>query len=208
MKLKPILVIATVAAALAAGAAVLLAKRSVANTEKAKPTPVATVKPALTVTITRPSTADLPITLSANGNIVAWQEASVGAEANGLRLTEVHVNVGDEVKQGQVLAKFAAETIQADVAQARASLAEAVANAQESAANGDRAPPAADGRHQCAANQSISHGRASGHGSCASGARNAACAAITHATHASDRARQRRDFGAHGDRRRGSRHGN
>lgn len=139
MKLKPILVIATVAAALAAGAAVLLAKRSVAITEKAKPTPVATVKPALTVTITRPSTADLPITLSANGNIVAWQEASVGAEANGLRLTEVHVNVGDEVKQGQVLAKFAAETIQADVAQARASLAEAVANAQESAANGHRA---------------------------------------------------------------------
>ena len=139
MKLKPILVIASVAAALAAGAAVLLAKQSVAITEKAKPTPVATVKPALTVTITRPSTADLPITLSANGNIVAWQEASVGAEANGLRLTEVRVNVGDEVKQGQVLAKFAAETIQADVAQARASLAEAEANAQESAANGDRA---------------------------------------------------------------------
>ena len=139
MKLKPILVIASVAAALAAGAAVLLAKQSAAITEKAKPTPVATVKPALTVTITRPATADLPITLSANGNIVAWQEASVGAEANGLRLTEVRVNVGDEVKQGQVLAKFAAETIQADVAQARASLAEAVANAQESAANGDRA---------------------------------------------------------------------
>ena len=139
MKLKPILVIASVAAALAAGAAVLLAQQSVAITEKAKPTPVATVKPALTVTITRPSTADLPITLSANGNIVAWQEASVGAEANGLRLTEVRVNVGDEVKQGQVLAKFAAETIQADVAQARASLAEAEANAQESAANGDRA---------------------------------------------------------------------
>ena len=139
MKLKPILVIATVAAALAAGAAVFLAKRSVANTEKTKPVVVAAVKPALTVTITRPRAADLPITLSANGNIVAWQEASVGAEANGLRLTEVHVNVGDEVKQGQVLAKFAAATIQADVAQARASLAEAVANAQESAANGDRA---------------------------------------------------------------------
>ncbi len=139
MKLKPILVIASVAAALAAGAAVLLAKQSVDITEKAKPTPVATVKPALTVTITRPATADLPITLGANGNIVAWQEASVGAEANGLRLTEVRVNVGDEVKQGQVLAKFATATIQADVSQARASLAEAVANAQESAANGDRA---------------------------------------------------------------------
>ncbi len=139
MKLKPILVIASAAAALAAGAAVYLTKQSAANTEKAKATPVATVKPALTVTITQPTAADLPITLSANGSIVAWQEASVGAEANGLRLTEVRVNVGDEVQQGQVLAKFAAETIQADVAQARASLAEAVANARESAANGDRA---------------------------------------------------------------------
>ena len=139
MKLKPILVIASVAAALAAGAAVLLAKQSDAITEKAKPTPVATVKPALTVTITRPSTADLPITLSANGNIVAWQEASIGAEAAGLRITDVKVNVGDVVEHGQVLATFAAETIEAEVAQARAALAEAEANAQESAANGDRA---------------------------------------------------------------------
>ena len=139
MKLKPILTTVAVVAALAAGAAVMLAKQSVANTEKTKPAPVASVKPALTVTTTRPTAGDLPITLSANGNIVAWQEASVGAEANGLRLTEVRVNVGDEVTQGQVLAKFAEETIQADVAQARASLAEAEANAQESAANGDRA---------------------------------------------------------------------
>ena len=139
MKLKPLLASVAVVAALAVGAAVLLAKQSAANTEKTKPAPVANVKPALTVTTTRPTAVDLPITLSANGNIVAWQEASVGAEANGLRLTEVRVNVGDEVKQGQVVARFAEETIQADVAQARAGLAEAEANAQESAANGDRA---------------------------------------------------------------------
>ncbi len=139
MKLKPLLASVAVVAALAVGAAVLLAKQSAANTEKTKPAPVASVKPALTVTTTRPTAVDLPITLSANGNIVAWQEASVGAEANGLRLTEVRVNVGDEVKQGQVVARFAEETIQADVAQARAGLAEAEANAQESAANGDRA---------------------------------------------------------------------
>ncbi|HEX7987234.1 MAG TPA: efflux transporter periplasmic adaptor subunit, partial [Duganella sp.] len=55
-------------------------------------------KPALTVTTTRPSTASLPIKLAANGNVAAWQEASVSSESNGLRLTEVRVNVGDVVK--------------------------------------------------------------------------------------------------------------
>ena len=71
--------------------------------------------------------------------VAAWQEASVGAESNGLRLTAVNVNVGDVVKAGQVLATFSAETVQADVAQVRASLLEAQANAAEAAANADRA---------------------------------------------------------------------
>ena len=71
--------------------------------------------------------------------MAAWQEASVGAESNGLRLTAVNVNVGDVVKAGQVLATFAADTVQADVAQARASVMEAEANAAEAAANAERA---------------------------------------------------------------------
>ena len=37
----------------------------------------------------------------------------MGAEANGLRLAEVRVNVGDVVRKGQVLATFAADTIAA-----------------------------------------------------------------------------------------------
>ena len=37
----------------------------------------------------------LPIKLAANGSVAAWQEASVGAEANGLRVAELHANVGD-----------------------------------------------------------------------------------------------------------------
>lgn len=139
MKLKPIVTVVVAAAALAAGGAALFEKQQVADDENKKPAPAATARPALTVTTTRPTATNLPIKLTANGNIMAWQEASVGAEANGLRLTEVRVNVGDEVQRGQVLASFAEETIQADVAQARANLAEAEANAQESAANGDRA---------------------------------------------------------------------
>jgi RND family efflux transporter MFP subunit len=99
----------------------------------------ATTKPALTVTTTIPTTTMLPVTLAANGNLAAWQEASVGAEAGGLRISQVLVNVGDRVKAGQVLATFASDTLKAESAQARASLAEAEASAAEAAANAQRA---------------------------------------------------------------------
>ena len=95
-------------------------------------------RPALTVTGTQAQTQALPIKLTANGNIAAWQEASVGAEIGGLRLAEVLVNVGETVQRGQVLARFATDAVQADLAQARAVVAEASASAQEATANADR----------------------------------------------------------------------
>ena len=96
-------------------------------------------RPAMTVTTAQPQRTPVPLRLAANGNVAAWQEAIIGAESNGLRLTDVRVNVGDVVKAGQVLATFSAETVQADVAQVRASLLEAQAHAAEAAANADRA---------------------------------------------------------------------
>jgi RND family efflux transporter MFP subunit len=96
-------------------------------------------RPALTVTTTTPTQAMLPVSLAANGNLAAWQEASVGAEAGGLRIAQVLVNVGDRVKAGQVLATFASDTLKAESAQARANLAEAEASAAEAAANAQRA---------------------------------------------------------------------
>lgn len=96
-------------------------------------------KPALTVTTTTPTQASLPVTLPANGNLAAWQEASIGAEATGLRIAEVNVGIGDRVRRGQVLARFAPETLRADVAQARAALAEAEASAADAANNAARA---------------------------------------------------------------------
>lgn len=96
-------------------------------------------KPALTVSVVPVQTRDFGLGLTANGNVAAWQEASVGSEASGLRLAEVLVNVGDRVQAGQPLARFAAETVQADLAQARAALAEAQATAQEATANAERA---------------------------------------------------------------------
>jgi RND family efflux transporter MFP subunit len=96
-------------------------------------------KPALTVTTVRPSPAKLPIKLAANGNVTAWQEAIIGSETGGFRLNEVRVNVGDIVKKGEVLAVFSADSVNADVAQARAALQETRANAAEAAANAARA---------------------------------------------------------------------
>ena len=96
-------------------------------------------RPALAVNVVQPERAPLARQLPANGSIAAWQEASVGTESNGLRLTDVRVNVGDAVKKGQLLATFADETVQADVAQARANLLEAQSAAAEAAANDERA---------------------------------------------------------------------
>lgn len=96
-------------------------------------------RPTLTVTVAKPELTELTQTLAANGNSAAWQEASVGSESTGLRLAEVRVNVGDVVKKGQVLAVFSPETVQADIAQSRASLAEARATAADAAGNAARA---------------------------------------------------------------------
>lgn len=106
--------------------------------ESAEPAKPSNARPALTVSTTRPSQLTLPLQLSANGNVAAWQEALVSLEAQGLRLTQVLVNVGDTVRAGQVLARLADETVQADLAQARAALLEAEANADEAVANASR----------------------------------------------------------------------
>ncbi|MES2348025.1 MAG: efflux RND transporter periplasmic adaptor subunit [Pseudomonadota bacterium] len=108
-------------------------------TQAADDKKAATAKPALTVTTTKPMAARLPIKLAANGNVAAWQEASVSSESNGLRLTEVRVNVGDVVKAGDVLAAFSADTVNADLAQAKAAVQEAEANAADAVANAARA---------------------------------------------------------------------
>ncbi|MBL8341850.1 MAG: efflux RND transporter periplasmic adaptor subunit [Rubrivivax sp.] len=99
----------------------------------------AAAKAALTVTVTSPAPAAWPQVVAANGSIFAWQEASVGAESPGWRLAEVRAQVGDVVKRGQVLAVFATEVAEADLAQLRAALAEAQALLAEATANANRA---------------------------------------------------------------------
>jgi HlyD family secretion protein len=98
-----------------------------------------TTKAALTVDLVRPARNTMTNTIAANGSIAPWQEAVIGSESNGLMLAQVLVNVGDNVKRGQLLAEFSTAAIATDIAQAQANLAEAKANALEAEGNASRA---------------------------------------------------------------------
>ena len=134
-KIKPVTLVLIAVVALLAGVTATFYLKSEKNT----PAPVASAKPALTVATALPQQLDLPVTLSANGSIAAWQEAIIGSESNGLRLLQVRVNVGDNVKTGDVLAVFSTDSTQADTAQARATLLEAQATALDAADTAARA---------------------------------------------------------------------
>lgn len=131
---------ALVAATTLAGIAIVVAFTGLGRDALAEPAPApAAGQPVLAVDVTTLGRRDIPIRVSATGNIMPWQEASVGTEADGLRLVEVNVNVGDRVRRGQLLARFAHQSIDADLAQARAALAEARVALDEAAANARRA---------------------------------------------------------------------
>ncbi len=94
--------------------------------------------PALTVTRGAPQWRQWPTIIEASGTITAWQEAIIGAQQAGLRLIEVNVNVGDQVKLGQLLARFDADMLRADLAQLKATLSQAQATAAQAETNKQR----------------------------------------------------------------------
>lgn len=99
----------------------------------------AELRPALTVELVVPRTEDWPRTLTANGNVAAWQEAVIGAEIAGYRIAEVLVDVGSKVRKGQPLARIDASTVASEVAEAKAAVAELEASVAEARGNAQRA---------------------------------------------------------------------
>ncbi|MGZ5049868.1 MAG: efflux RND transporter periplasmic adaptor subunit [Methylobacter sp.] len=99
----------------------------------------AEAKPTLIVATAQAKIADWPVKLIANGNIAPWQEAIVGAEVDGLKLSAVNVNVGDIVHKGQVLAEFSKDAVHQALAEQGALVVEAEAVLAEAQANADRA---------------------------------------------------------------------
>ena len=142
-KNTPITMVLIALGAVSTGSIGLFSSQSRAQSAPAAVT--ATVaKAALTVSSVSPTSGAIALKLGANGSVAAWQEASIGAEVNGLKLNDVRVNVGDVVRKGQVLATFAAETVQADLLQAQATLAEAEASLAAASADVARAAPLKD----------------------------------------------------------------
>ena len=84
--------------------------------------------PSITVTTVLPARAMWTDTLDTSGAIAPWQEASIGAQIGGYQLTDVRVNVGDQVSKGQVLARFDPDMLKADAAQLQANYDQAAAN--------------------------------------------------------------------------------
>lgn len=132
------------------GLAVLLAagvvgwKLSAAGKDAPAAAPKVAAKPALTVVAVTLQPAQWERTLEANGSVLAWQEAVIGAEVSGVRIADVRVNVGDRVSRGQVLAVLASDTLQAANAETSAAVKESEALAAEAAANAARSRKLAD----------------------------------------------------------------
>jgi len=122
----------TLAAALTAGAVAWIARPATAAAPADAKAPSV-----LTVGAVTAKTESWPEVVQGSGPLAAWQEVIVSPETGGLRIAELLVDVGASVKRGQLLARLADESVQADlrkqqaaVAQARATLEQAVSNLQ------------------------------------------------------------------------------
>lgn len=119
-----------------AGAAALAAAldRPVAATDTV-PSP----RPALAVSLVTPVPADWPRVVEASGGLYAWQEGVIAAETGGLRVVDIEVEVGDQVRRGQELVRLAEETVRAELAQQEARVEQVRSSLAEARANADRA---------------------------------------------------------------------
>lgn len=101
----------------------LLPKRAAdehAPTEPARAEPVAAA-----VTVAKVVEAELVETAVVTGTLVPRDEILVAPEVEGLRVVELHADVGDNVARGQKLASLERATLEAQLAQSIAALARA-----------------------------------------------------------------------------------
>jgi RND family efflux transporter MFP subunit len=100
---------------------------------------VSELKATLAVETVKPKEENWPMTVTVNGAITAWQEAQVSAEIGGLRIKQVLVDVGSQVKRGQDLVLLEDEAVAADLHKQEATVASAQASLAEAKSNADRA---------------------------------------------------------------------
>lgn len=82
------------------------------------------------VSVVTPALSAVTSTVTFTGTINARYDVAMGVEGEGGRIATVHVEAGDRVKQGQVLATLDTSVLRPQVARLAASLTEARANAE------------------------------------------------------------------------------
>ena len=87
-------------------------------------------KSALAVTLAPVASRSLERGLLASGPVTPWEEMQLGVELSGLRVTALHVDVGQQVARGQLLLELDHRTLDSELRQADAAHAEAAAGVQ------------------------------------------------------------------------------
>ncbi|MBL8588988.1 MAG: efflux RND transporter periplasmic adaptor subunit [Methylobacteriaceae bacterium] len=94
------------------------------------------------VSVARIAPTELVETVRVTGTLVAREDVVVGPELEGARIVEILVDEGDRVEKGQVLARLARDTLDAQLAQSAAQLARsdaAIAQARAAIAQAEAA---------------------------------------------------------------------
>ncbi len=85
----------------------------------------------ISVTVARVKPRDFVETLAVSGSLIPREEILIGTEIEGLRVLEILVEEGAQVKKGQLLARLVVDTLDAQLAQNAASLARNAAAAAQ-----------------------------------------------------------------------------
>ncbi|MEO1669366.1 MAG: efflux RND transporter periplasmic adaptor subunit [Cyanobacteria bacterium J06631_2] len=111
------------------------------------------VASAQTVTVTEVTTTDIDSTLKVSGTVQAFERTPVMSQAAGLQITDVLVERGDYVEQGQILARLNDKVLTAEKLQAEGAVNQAKARLSELQA-GSRREEVAQGESRVANAQS------------------------------------------------------
>ena len=93
------------------------------TTEAAQPTA------ALAVSVVRVLPQQIRRSVLVSGPVSPWEEMQLGVETSGLRVTALHVDVGQQVRKGELLLQLDPRSLDSELAQANAALREVEAGA-------------------------------------------------------------------------------
>lgn len=96
---------------------------------------------ALAVSVASPQQQDIARSVLVSGPVSAWEDMQLGVEVSGLRVTALHVDVGQQVRKGELLLEIDHRSLDSDLAQANAGLKEAEAGAALARSQLARAEP-------------------------------------------------------------------